>query len=127
MDGYLGFWVGKHNLFALAFVQFAVCAMLSLVFSVFNESSTFGSHYSAYAWALCSGIFVVGLAYTLQVYALKKADPFIAAIIFSLESVFGALVGYWIFKESLGTLGVVGAILMLLGFVLAQSHERKSC
>ena len=81
---------------------------------------------SAYLWALCSGIFVVGMAYTLQVFALKKADPFIAAIIFSMESVFGAMVGYWVFDEVLGMYGFVGAILMLLGFVLAQSHEKQN-
>jgi drug/metabolite transporter (DMT)-like permease len=121
----ISFWVGRHNLFTLAFIQFFVCALLSLIYSVFFESGPWASQFSAYAWALCSGVFVVGLAYTLQVYALKEADPFIAAIIFSTESVFGALVGYWVFDELLGALGILGALLMLIGFVLAQSHERS--
>ena len=121
----ISFWVGKHNLFTLALIQFVVCALLSLAFNLAFEPELWASQYDAYAWALCSGVFVVGLAYTLQVYTLKKADPFIASIILSLESVFGALVGYWCFNESLGLLGVVGALLMLIGFVLSQSHERQ--
>lgn len=118
-------WVGKHNLFTLAFVQFVCCAVLSLLFSLSFEETVLSLDVSSYIWALCSGVFVVGLAYTLQVYALKKADAFIAAIIFSLESVFGAFVGYWIFDERLGLYGILGALLMLIGFVFAQSHELK--
>lgn len=122
----ISFWVGKHDLLVLALFQFIVCALLSLAFSLSFEGGPMASLNSAYAWALCSGIFVVGLAYTLQVFALKKADPFIAAIIFSMESVFGAMVGYWVFDEVLGMYGLVGAVLMLLGFVLAQSHEKQN-
>ncbi len=120
----ISFWVGKHDLIVLAFFQFSICALLSLAFSVSFEAGLMASLNSAYAWALCSGVFVVALAYTLQVFALKKVDPFIAAIIFSMESVFGALVGYWVFAEALGVYGVVGAFLMLLGFILTQSYEQ---
>ncbi len=119
-------WVGQHNALSLAFYQFLSCALLSLIASFIFEPSVLSSTWSAYFWAVLSGVLVVGLAYTLQVVALKRADPFIAAIIFSFESVFGALVGFYLFDENLSAAGVIGASLMLFGFILAQWHERET-
>ena len=75
-------------------------------------------------WALVNGVIVVGIAYTLQIVALKHSDPFVASVIFSLESVFGAIAGYWFFQEVLGFYGFVGAGLMLIGCLLAQTPEK---
>lgn len=121
------FWVGRHHVLCLAFYQFLCCALLSLIVSHLFENTILSSTNTAYIWAVLSGVFVVALAYTLQVLALKKADPFVAAIIFSLESVFGAIVGYLVFTETLGLIGIIGAVLMFIGFVLAQFHEKQSC
>ncbi len=48
-----------------------------------------------------AGIITVGVAYTLQVIAQKNAKPSHAAIILSLEAVFGAVGGALLLDEVL--------------------------
>ena len=62
----------------------------------------------------------VGLAYTLQVVAQRKADPSHAAIILSLESLFAAIGGWLVLGEVMDGRGVMGAALMLAGMLASQ-------
>jgi drug/metabolite transporter (DMT)-like permease len=117
-------FVKQHNVYVLAFYQFVFCALFSLVANIMFESSLFATNSDGYLWALVNGVIVVGIAYTLQIVALKHSDPFVASVIFSLESVFGAIAGYWFFQEVLGFYGFLGAGLMLIGCLLAQAPEK---
>ena len=119
------YFVARYNQFVLAFYQFVFCALISAVISISFEERVIPTDNMGYVWALVNGIIVVGIAYTLQVVALKQAKPFVAAVIFSLEAVFGALVGYWFFDEVLGLYGLIGALLMLFGCILSQLPERN--
>jgi len=119
------YFVKRYNEYALAFYQFVFCAFFSLVVSLMFEPSLFATSSEGYVWALVNGVIVVGIAYTLQIVALKHSEPFVAAVIFSLESVFGAIAGYWFFQEILGLYGFVGAGLMLIGCLLAQTPETE--
>jgi len=119
------YFVKRYNEYTLAFYQFVFCAFFSLVVNLVFEPSLFATSSEGYVWALVNGVIVVGIAYTLQIVALKHSDPFVAAVIFSLESVFGAIAGYWFFQEILGLYGIVGAVLMLIGCLLAQTPEKE--
>jgi drug/metabolite transporter (DMT)-like permease len=118
------YFVKQYNEYALAFYQFVFCAVFSLMASLMFESSLFATGSEGYLWALVNGVIVVGIAYTLQIVVLKHSDPFVASVIFSLESVFGAIAGYWFFQEILGFYGFIGAALMLIGCLLAQIPEK---
>ena len=118
------FYVQRYNQYALAFYQFFFCAFFSLLANLVFEPTLFATASDGYLWALVNGVIVVGIAYTLQIVALKHSDPFMASVIFSLESVFGAVAGYWFFQEILGLYGIVGAALMLVGCLLAQAPEK---
>ena len=52
-----------------------------------------------------SGIFSSGIAYTLQIAGQKYADPAVASIVMSLESVFAVLGGFVVLHEVLATAG----------------------
>lgn len=116
---------GKHNQVLLAFYQFLFCAIFSAIAAFIFEGG-FPNLYNAQLllWPILNGVIVVGIGYTLQVLIMDKADPFAASLILSLESVFGALAGYWFFSEILGLPALVGAFLMLLGCLLAQWPSR---
>jgi drug/metabolite transporter (DMT)-like permease len=69
---------------------------------------------------LYAGVLSTGLAYTGQVVAQRHAPPADAAIIMSLESVFAALSGWLVLKETLTGQQLLGCILMFAGMLLAQ-------
>ena len=117
---------GRHNQLSLAFYQFVICALLSLLAAIGFEDRLLPSMPAGYVWALLNGVVVVGGAYTLQVMVMQHAEPFVASLILALEAVFGALAGYLVFSEQLGAAALIGAIMMLLGCTLAQMPGAQS-
>jgi drug/metabolite transporter (DMT)-like permease len=104
----------------LACVQFAVCSAASAVGALAFEQPLWSSILSAAAPILYGGLLSVGVAYTLQVVAQRRAPPSHAAILLSLESVFAALGGAVILGERLGARGTVGCALMFAGMIVSQ-------
>ncbi len=109
----------------LAFFQFATCSILSFICALFVEKISISSIMLAAVPILYGGILSSGVAYTLQIVAQKNAEPSQAAIIMSMESVFGSIGGCFILNESLGPRGILGCVLMLIGMLLAQFHIEK--
>jgi drug/metabolite transporter (DMT)-like permease len=116
----------NYNQIALSFFQFVFCAMLSLCVAALYEQKLLPTEARGYLWPLINGVVVVGIAYTLQVIIMDRAEPFAAALILSLEAVFGAIAGYLWLSEQLGAAALVGAAMMLLGCLLAQSPKSSS-
>ncbi|MEJ2196466.1 MAG: DMT family transporter, partial [Ignavibacteriaceae bacterium] len=79
----------KTDPIQLAFFQFMICSILSLIITLFIEVSTIQNIIDAMFPILYAGLASVGIAYTLQVVAQRNAHPSHAAIIMSLEAVFG--------------------------------------
>lgn len=102
----------------LSAVQFAACAVLSALGAVLLEDDPFAGLSPALGAVLYGGLVAVGIAYTLQVVAQRDALPSHAALLLSLESVFGALGGWLLLGESMTTRMLVGASLMMVGILL---------
>lgn len=105
----------------LASIQFAVCALLSAVVALAAESPNLAGVLAGAGPILYGGFMSVGLAFTLQVVAQRRAPPAHAAILLSLESVFAALGGSIILGERLGARGAVGCALIFAGMIAAQA------
>jgi drug/metabolite transporter (DMT)-like permease len=109
----------------LAFYQFSVCSLLSLVTAVLIEAVAWTSIWAASVPILYGGVLSVGVAYTLQVVAQRSAHPAHASILMSLEAVFAAVGGWMLLGETLGLRGGVGCGLMLGGMLLSQLWALK--
>jgi drug/metabolite transporter (DMT)-like permease len=109
----------------LAALQFAICSFLSLATAIFTETILLSGILEAAIPIIYGGFFSVGIAYTLQVVGQRGAQPSHAAIILSLETVFGALGGWLILSESLPTRGLIGCALMFAAMILSQSPLGK--
>ena len=109
----------------LAFLQFVICAALSLGVAVAIESISLDRLRAAMWPILYGGLLSVGVAYTLQVVAQRDAPPAHAAIILSLETVFAAIGGGWLLDETLSERGLFGCILMFVGMALSQTGYRQ--
>lgn len=109
--------------------QFFISGALSLLVGVIFEEITWSGVWNA-RWALLfCGLLSVGVAYTLQVLAQKRADPTFAAIIFSTESVFAAIGGLlWNLvtpthlhvDQEIRPIGYLGCLIIFAGIVLSQ-------
>ncbi len=104
----------------LSSVQFATCSILSLVMAIIFEDINMVGISGAMVSILYGGLLSVGVAYTLQVVAQKNAKPSHAAILLSMESVFGALGGAMFLGERIGTRGLVGCILIFIAIIISQ-------
>ena len=116
----IGKYAPKTNIIKLSMIQFGVAALLSLVISIFFETTTLENIRLATIPILYGGIMSVGVAYTLQVYGQKKTNPSHAAIILSMESLFAAIGGILILHEPLTFPIAMGGVLMLSGVMLSQ-------
>ena len=116
----LAYFSPRVDAVELAAFQFAVCALLSLAAALVLEGPTVAAVLQAAAPIVYGGVFSVGVAYTLQVVAQKKAPPAHAAILLSLEGVFAALGGRVVLAENLSPRGLLGAALMLTGMIVSQ-------
>ncbi|MGB0996768.1 MAG: DMT family transporter [Pseudomonadales bacterium] len=108
----------------LSLGQFIVCGCLAMIVSVFIETTSWQQVRAATNVLIYAGVITVGVAYTLQVIAQERADPTHAAIILSLEAVFGALGGYLFLQEQLSGRELIGCALMLSGMLVSQVSWR---
>lgn len=109
----------------LAFSQFLTCSLLSLGTALFIENISLNGLLQAAIPLLYGGVCSVGIAYTLQIIGQKNASPSHAAIIMSMETVFGAVGGYLILSERLELQELLGCTLMLAGMLLSQMQNPR--
>ena len=121
----VSFFVSRHDAIRLAFLQFATCAVVSLMLAALFEETTLEAVWLAAPALLYGGLFAVAVGYTLQVVAQKHAIASHAAIILSLEAVFAAIAGALFLDESLSLRGYFGCALMFIGMLTAQLWPRK--
>jgi drug/metabolite transporter (DMT)-like permease len=112
----------KTDPIKLAFLQFIICSLLSLIAALISETSTINNIYDASIPILYAGIGSVGIAYTLQIVAQREANPANAAIIMSLEAVFAVLGGWLVLNETIPVRGLIGCALMLTGMIVSQLY-----
>lgn len=116
----IGYYSNKTEVMWLAFIQFALTGILSLIVGYFTEVIDINQIKLAAIPLLYGGLMSVGVAYTLQIVGQRKAIPTHAAIILSLEALFAALGGWLILDEMFTSRQITGGILMLAGVVLSQ-------
>ena len=94
--------------------------VLSFVVMIIFESPTMDAITNAWLPIFYGGIMSAGVAFTLQVFGQKYAEPAAAAILMSFESIFGALSGWLILGEQMTGREIFGCCLMILGIFVTQ-------
>lgn len=102
----------------LSCIQFLVAGLLSAIPMVLLEHPAASAILAAWAPILYTGILSCGVAYTCQIIGQQVADPTIATLFMSLESVFSLVGGLLILRqipsgrEFFGCALVFGAVLL---------------
>ena len=104
----------------LSLAEFLVVSVESTVAAFLFETPT-AAEYAANALPiLYCGVLSSGVAYTLQILGQRDLNPAIASLIMCLESVFSALGGWLLLRQSLSGREVFGCALIFAAVVLAQ-------
>lgn len=109
----------------LSLMQFMVCGIISLILSLIFEKGGFAVEniLAAAPQIAYLGIMSSGVAYTLQIVGQRYAEPAVASISMSLESVFAALGGWVIAGDILSGREFVGCALVFAAIIIAQLPE----
>lgn len=106
----------------LSAFQFVFCGIISGIMSLIFELDiiNISNIISVIPEILYMGIVSSGIAYTLQIVGQKYAEPAIASLSMSLESVFAALGGWVITGNALKGNEIIGCLLVFAAIILAQ-------
>ncbi len=115
----------KVDCVRLSAIQFLVAGIVCGIPMLVWEHPEIADILAAWMPILYAGVMSSGVAYTLQIVAQKNADPTVASLLLSLESVFSLLAGWVILHQSLSIKELFGCVLMFGAIILAQLPEKK--
>lgn len=122
-------FVEKVGGLRLSMLQFLVCGIISGILSLIFElhSVTLGGIISSAPQILYLGLVSSGIGYTLQIVGQRYAEPSVASLVMSMESVFAALGGWFVGnvlkiggERTLSAPELAGCLLVFAAIVLAQ-------
>lgn len=123
----IDFLIKDLNPIKFSLFQALFAGLYNLLFAVFTETITFAGFSAALIPILYCGVCSTGIAYTCQIVGQKGADPTLATIILSTESLFSVLGGALIDGEVMSSRGYLGCVLIFAGVIVSQLVlKRKS-
>lgn len=115
-------WLARRGVNVLEFsvIQFTICGLLNMAVALGLTPQDAPNLLTSWQVVLYSAILPIAVGFTLQIFGQKHAPPVDAAIILSMEAVFGTLFGFVFMQESLVTQQLFGCALVLAAMILAQ-------
>jgi drug/metabolite transporter (DMT)-like permease len=110
----------RYDAIALTLVQMAGCFVGFLAIAIGLGELEVPRGWTVWSALIVTGVFASALAYLIQVWAQRRLSAARIAIVFSLETVFAGLFGYWLADDRLGVLGWSGCAVILAGIAIAE-------
>lgn len=107
-------------------LQGLVVVVLSVPFMFGTETIVISDITACWGSLMFSGVLSMGVAFTLQIVGQQHLDATPAALIMSLESVFAALFGWLILRESMTAFELTGCALVFAAVILSQIPVKKA-
>ena len=109
-----------YSPFTFGFIQYFIVFLLSAIFAFTLESPRLENIQIEWFEIIYTGVFSAGIGYTLQIIAQSKASPAPAAIILSMESVFGTLAAWILINQVLDINKILGCLAIFMGVIIVQ-------
>lgn len=106
-------------------IQFLTAGIVCAVPMFIWEDPNMADILAAWMPVLYAGVMSCGVAYTLQILGQRHADPTVASLLLSLESVFSVLAGWVILGQDLSAKELFGCVLMFAAIILAQLPQKR--
>ena len=113
-------FASKVDLMELSTAQIFITMILSFATMFALETPHLSAMANAWFPILYGGVMSAGVAFTLQNYGQRYAEPATAAILMSFEAIFGALAGWFFLNEVMSSREIFGCVLMLIGMLATQ-------
>lgn len=110
----------RHPATSFAMVQLGTTALLALLVAALFESPLRMPPAAAWPAILYVGLGATGIVFVIQTWAQRHTTPTHAALIFSLEPVFAALLALTLGGETLTEREWAGGGLILVGMIIAE-------
>ena len=117
----IGYYAGEHDPILLAFFQVMCTFILSLIFAIIVEPMPSAITKEMTVPIVYLAIFSTTVAFLLQNLAQKHTSSTKAAIILSMESVFGSLLSFYILKEPFTIKFFIGCTAILLSIITTET------
>lgn len=118
---FIGIFAEKHDPIILTIIQFAVVGVLSLMVSVIMKTPLNPLNKEIIFSIVYLSIVGTIVAFGIQNIAQKYTSSTHAAIILSMESVFGSIFAIIILKEVLTIKLLIGSLLVLASVIIAET------
>ena len=113
-------FAARVDLMELSAAQIFTVMILSFAAMFVLETPKLSAMFDAWLPILYAGVMSSGVAFTLQNYGQRYAEPSAAAILMSFEAIFGALAGWFFLGEVMTARELFGCVLMLIGMFATQ-------
>lgn len=113
-------FASRVDLIELSTAQVFIVMVLSFTAMFALETPNLSAMFDAWLAIFYGGIMSSGVAFTLQLYGQRYAEPSTAAIVMSFEAIFGALAGWLLLGEVMTSREIFGCMLMLAGMLATQ-------
>ena len=110
----------KVDLIELSAAQIFTVMVLSFAAMFALETPSLTAMFNSWFAIAYAGVMSSGVAFTLQNYGQRYAEPSAAAILMSFEAIFGALAGWFFLNEVMTSRELFGCALMLTGMLATQ-------
>jgi drug/metabolite transporter (DMT)-like permease len=117
----IGIFSKKCDPIALTVIQLSFAAIISLFYVVISGEFTVNIPLSGLANGLYLGVFCTFLAFLGQTIAQKYTTSTHAAIILSLESVFGSILSIIFLGDTFTPIMILGCIVIFIGILTAET------
>lgn len=121
---YTARFVKNEDAILLTLMQMGTAAILGLIFMIGKGETSFSLEFSALTPLIYLGVFSTTIAYVLQTVAQKYVTETKAAIILSTEALWGTLFSVIILSELLTFRMAMGAILILVAILIAETKPK---
>ena len=109
-----------YSPFTFGFIQYAIVFLCSIVLAFSFENPNLANIKLEWFELIYTGVASAGIGYTLQIIAQSKANPAPAAIILSMESVFGTIAGWILINQVLDINKILGCVAIFVGVIIVQ-------
>ena len=124
---FTGKFSNQVNVFLLVLFQLITVSILALIFSLSLDSVTFNIpyNYAFFKAVIITAIFATVYAFLIQTYMQQFTTASKTAIIFAMEPVSAAIFAYFMISETLTSIQLSGAVLIVLATIIAEVKFKR--